>query len=115
MTPRTLFLRTRRGPQGCRIWLGAKNDSGYGVVRVNGVLMKAHRYAYELVHGPIPEGHDINHRCHDEDLDCPKGACTHRLCINPKHLEAVTIYDNRVAFTQKRRARIKERIESHGR
>jgi hypothetical protein len=41
--------------------------------------------------GPIPEGMDIDHRCHNADPACSRGpTCVHRLCVNPDHLEPTT-------------------------
>jgi hypothetical protein len=49
---------------------------------VNGRAVRAHRYAYEQLVGPIPEGLVLDHLCRN------------RLCINPLHLEPVTIGEN---------------------
>lgn len=65
----------------CWIWTAARKPEGYGVigagVRGSGVL-RAHRVAYELVFGPIPEGLTLDHRC----VNPP--------CVNPAHMEPVT-------------------------
>ncbi len=52
--------------------------------KVNGkrVRFSAHRTAYEIWVGPIPDGHEVDHTCHN------------KLCINPAHLEAVTHPEN---------------------
>jgi hypothetical protein len=111
MTPQRLWERAVRRPNGCLIWTGARNDSGYGSVKVGGRVLKAHRYAYEVATGkPIPEGMDIGHQCHDDDLDCPPGKCEHRLCIEPTHLLPQTIDENRHELVAKRNARIRERL-----
>lgn len=72
---------------GCVEWTGAKNDSGYGVLfRKNseGISKQvfAHRVAYTIFKGPIPDGQIVMHRC-----DNP-------LCINPSHLDVGTDADN---------------------
>lgn len=41
--------------QGCWNWSGAKTD-GYGRVEVDSKMMRAHRYAYQILKGPIPIG-----------------------------------------------------------
>jgi hypothetical protein len=66
----------------CWIWQGATKgrDDDYGCVRINGRGEYAHRVAYELVKGPIPNGLHLDHLCRE------------RLCVNPDHLEPV---DNR--------------------
>lgn len=73
---------------GCHIWNGPKNKMKYGFVYgqfTPGVglgRIMAHRYAYERAHGPIPEGFVIDHLCRTP------------LCVNPAHMEVVTIAEN---------------------
>jgi len=69
----------QRGPDECWLWLASNNGKGYGRYRIDGQNYGAHRLAYELENGPIPEGkshhdHCVLHRC-----DVP-------LCCNPRHL-----------------------------
>lgn len=66
----------------CWNWGGALSR-GYGVIRVDGKKALAHRVSYELANGPIPEGLQIDHMCHN------------RRCVNPSHLQAVTAEGNR--------------------
>ena len=66
-------------PQGvCWEWVGSKISSGYGNFRFKGRTAKAHRVAYELLVGPIPEGMQLDHLCRN------------RACVCPDHLEVVT-------------------------
>jgi hypothetical protein len=81
-------------PDACWIWQGKPSTRGYG--RINAgpdrgyEILLAHRAAYELFVGPIPDGLQIDHRCHSEDPTCTDGdSCPHRMCVNPAHLEAV--------------------------
>lgn len=67
---------------GCWLWIGAQNAAGYGIVTVNGRTLKAHRVSYEVHVGPIPEGLHIDHLCRV------------RNCVNPEHLEPVTLAEN---------------------
>jgi hypothetical protein len=69
---------------GCWEWVGPKNDSGYGVTfaRRIGRREQAHRVAWELQRGPIPDGLQIDHLCRN------------RACVNPDHLEPVTQREN---------------------
>ena len=77
-----LAARSRRTPTGCLVWTGATSNRGYGQINVAGVTRSTHRVAYELAAGPIPEGLTIDHLC---------GV---RTCVEPTHLEAVTIAEN---------------------
>ncbi len=64
---------------GCYLWQGSKmSRTGYGVLKVDGRRIGAHRHFYEVAHGPIPDGLVIDHLCRNP------------LCVNPSHLEAVT-------------------------
>jgi hypothetical protein len=70
-------------PGGCWEWTGATGGSRrYGCISVKGVTRRAHRVAYELLAGPIPDGLELDHLCRN------------RLCVNPEHLEPVTHREN---------------------
>lgn len=82
------------GAGACWIWTGAR-VRGYGQFfagpDASRRLISAHRWSYEFHIGPIPDGLQIDHRCHSVDRTCVGGvACIHRACVNPAHLEAVT-------------------------
>ena len=66
----------------CWPWLAAKTGWGYGSFDIKGRDYKAHRIAYELLIGPIPEGLTLDHLCRN------------RACVNPAHLEAVSMRTN---------------------
>jgi len=57
--------------------------------------IRAHRAVYELLVGPIPEGLELDHTCHNQDESCAGGpTCPHRRCVNPGHLTPKTTRDN---------------------
>lgn len=66
----------------CWLWTAGRFNGGYGSFLVDGRRTGAHRFAYELVKGPIPDGLEPDHLCRV------------RLCVNPSHLEAVTHSEN---------------------
>ncbi len=82
---------------GCWLWLGNSHENGYG--RYGKGPEWAHRVAYELFQGPIPEHLELDHLCRN------------RGCVNPSHLEPVTSAIN----TQRGcRAQQTECIRGHG-
>lgn len=85
--------------EGCWFWTGRLTPKGYGTFsfgrKPNAHRTQAHRLAYELVAGPIPQDLHIDHTCHTKDLSCVGGnSCRHRSCVRPSHLEAVTPQTN---------------------
>lgn len=78
-------------PDGCWYWVGGLDGKGYGKV----LQAQAHRWMYERKVGPIPEGKDLDHDCHNRDESCPGGlSCSHRRCVNPDHLTPVSRKEN---------------------
>lgn len=75
---------------GCWRWTGTVDSWGYGRMAGNAGA-GIHRFMYRETVGEIPDGLDLDHGCHNIDLDCPGGTrCLHRRCVNPDHLEPVT-------------------------
>lgn len=93
----TRFLAKVNPPdaQGCNLWSASLNRSGYGTFNVHGASKLAHRVAYEMFIGPIPDGLSLDHVCHNLDTSCGGGPkCKHRRCTNVHHLEPVTRREN---------------------
>lgn len=82
------------GPTSCWLWQGHIRANGYARMSVNGKERYVHRLAYELAHGSIPDGLDVDHVCHNLDEACPGGPCIHRRCCNPSHLRIATRSEN---------------------
>lgn len=66
----------------CWLWTAACNHKGYGQFWHGGKMVYPHRLAFEWVHGEIPEGMQVDHRCF------------HRNCVRPDHLRLVTNAQN---------------------
>jgi hypothetical protein len=65
----------------CWLWTGSTR-SAYGTFWNGQRAANAHRVAYELLVGPIPEGLELDHLCRVPT------------CVNPAHLEPVTHAEN---------------------
>jgi len=69
-------------PDGCWIWQAAMYSNGYGMFVFHGQRTGAHRVAYTLTHGAIPDGLFVLHSC---DVHA---------CVNPNHLSVGTHEQN---------------------
>jgi hypothetical protein len=75
------------GPDDCWLWQGSKKTKqGHGQIMMllpqGSKMIGAHVAAYILAHGPVPEGHEVRHRCHKPS------------CVNPAHLISGTHREN---------------------
>lgn len=80
------FLSKIKKTETCWLWCSHIADNGYAHFSIAGHPYLAHRVAYELWVGPIPEGAVLDH--------VKSRGCRHRHCVNPAHLEPVTQVEN---------------------
>lgn len=66
----------------CWLWTALCNHDGYGRFKYEGKMVYSHRLAYEWVYCEIPEGAQVDHRCHT------------RNCVRPEHLRLATHAQN---------------------
>lgn len=78
---RAFWLKVTK-TESCWEWTGSKLKDGYGMLRIGGRDVMAHRYSWELANGPIPNKMVIDHKC-----------WTHS-CVNPDHLRLATSSQN---------------------
>lgn len=77
-TPLERFTAKIEKTETCWLWLASKNPKGYGSFE----RTYAHRWSYEHYKRQIPHGWQIDHLCRNTS------------CVNPDHLEAVTLEEN---------------------
>lgn len=81
------WTQIEESPTGCWLWQGSVNDQGYGRVgtggSAGGTRALAHRWCYEYMIGEVPEGLVLDHV-----------VCNTPRCVNPYHLEPVTLAVN---------------------
>lgn len=85
----------KASPDECWLWVGAVSATGYGAIGLNRSTraLSAHRVAWELHNGPIPEGKFILH------------SCDNRRCVNPAHLRPGSQRENVADMHSRGRAR----------
>jgi hypothetical protein len=73
----------KNGANGCWNWIGAMTADGYGRFSISPKIENAHRVAYRLWVGDIPNDLVVRHKC-----------LKNRKCVNPEHLEVGTKLEN---------------------
>jgi len=81
--------RPELGP--CHIWIGAKNEYGYGIFNAGGRIVKVHRWVSEQAGGPIPARVEVMHEC-----DNPP-------CVRLSHLHRGSHAENMAEMAQRKR------------
>ena len=81
-TPEEAFEAYTTRADGCLVWTGAKTKGGYGTITIANKSIRAHRYAWERLNGPIPDGMHVDH------------TCWNRACVDPDHLRLATPQQN---------------------
>lgn len=66
----------------CWLWTASVGGHGYGQIKIAGRIRTAHRVAYKLAKGAIPDGYLIDH------------TCMNKRCVNPEHLRLATAKQN---------------------
>lgn len=83
-SPQCRFMaKVAEADSGCWIWKGARNNyKGYGRIDVNGRRYLAHRYGFQLFRGYLSDDKSLDHLCRNTR------------CVNPAHMEPVSVSEN---------------------
>jgi HNH endonuclease len=88
-TPAARFWSKVERRRGCWVWKARIDRGGYGIFSVSrSTLVRAHRYAWELLRGELPSATCLLHRCKE------------RRCVNPAHLYMGSAHDSHAPHPQ---------------
>jgi hypothetical protein len=74
-----IFSKTiRDNASGCLLYMGRLDENGYARISCQGKNRIGSDAVYEMVHGTLPEGYEVDHICHI------------RRCVEPTHLRLLT-------------------------
>lgn len=83
--PEPFLVRIAVTDNDCWVWQSSLTRKGYASFKYRGRTHVVHRYVYEALVGPIPDGLTLDHLA---------DRCTSKACCNPAHLEPVTSREN---------------------
>lgn len=93
-----VMVRPDLGP--CLVYLGRRNQKGYGRIGCGGREVLVHRLAEELERGPLPDGVIVMHRCDNAP------------CFEPGHLRRGTVSENNADMASKGRAQRRRGLDN---
>jgi hypothetical protein len=91
MEERILSACSRDETTGCLRYIHRLDKDGYGQISHESKTRRVHKVAWELKHGPVPDGMCLIHLCDDK---YPKGSKDYRACCEPTHLKVGTLKEN---------------------
>ena len=77
------MAKVELSPSGCWEWIATRTRDGYGRFYFEGMMWRAHRWAWTQENGPVPDGLELDHF-----------VCDNRACVKPDHMRPVTHREN---------------------
>ncbi len=92
--PNDLLFKTEQRDDGCILHTNKPDWYGYPKVTYEGRTTSAHLAVWKHFVGPLRQGYQIDHICHDPDVCTAGDKCLHRRCVNISHLKMVPALEN---------------------